>query len=111
MLPDGRLIGRRRLACVRFRGHREKVFAEAGGGLWGGGVSVAQAARDLEIHENMLRRWAKELSADPMQAFPGHAQEKPERLEIERLRKENAKLRAERDILKKVAAFFARETR
>jgi transposase len=35
-----------------------------------------------------------------MQAFPGHGQEKPERLEIERLRKENAKLRAERDILK-----------
>jgi transposase len=75
------------------------------------GVSVAQAARDLEIHENMLRRCAKELSADPMQAFPGDSQEKPERLEIERLRKENARLRAERDILKKAAAFFARETR
>src|ERR1700733_15329189 len=65
------------------------------------GVSVAQAARDLEIHENMLRRWAKELNVDPMQAFPGHGQEKPEQLEIERLRKENAKLRAERDILKR----------
>jgi transposase-like protein len=33
------------------------------------GVSVAQAARDLEIHENMLWRWAKERSADPMQAL------------------------------------------
>src|SRR5258708_36495805 len=76
------------------------------------GVSVAEAARDLEIHENMLRRWAKELNVDPMQAFPGHGQEKPEQqLEIERLRKENAKLRAERDILKKAAAFFAREAR
>jgi transposase len=64
------------------------------------GVSVAQAARDLEIHENMLRRWAKELNVDPMQAFPGHGSEKPEQLEIERLRKENAKLRAERDMLK-----------
>ena len=61
---------------------------------------MAQAARDLEIHENMVRRWAKELNVDPMQAFPGHGQEKPEQLEIERLRKENAKLRAERDILK-----------
>ncbi len=48
-------------------------------------VGVAQAARDLGIHENMLRRWAKELSADPVQAFPGHGQEKPERLEIEQL--------------------------
>jgi transposase len=74
-------------------------------------VSVAQAARDLEIHENMLRRWMKELSADPAQAFPGHGQGKPEQLEIERLRRENAKLRAERDILKKAAAYFAREAR
>jgi transposase len=40
-----------------------------------------------------------------------HGQEKPEQFEIERLRKENAKLRAERDILKKAAAFFAREAR
>ena len=75
------------------------------------GVSVAQAARDLDIHENMLRRWVKELSADPAQAFPGHGQGKPEQLEIERLRRENAKLRAERDILKKAAAYFAREAR
>ena len=28
------------------------------------GVSVAQAARDLDLHENMLRRWAKEISSD-----------------------------------------------
>jgi transposase len=75
------------------------------------GVSVAQAARDLEIHENVLRRWANGLSVDPMQAFAGHGQEKPERLEIERLRKENAKLPAERDILKKAAANFGREAR
>ena len=59
----------------------------------------------------MLRRWVKELSADPAQAFPGHGQGKPEQLEIERLRRENAKLRAERDILKKAAAYFAREAR
>ena len=29
------------------------------------GVSVAQAARDRDLHENMLRRWVKELTADP----------------------------------------------
>jgi transposase len=75
------------------------------------GVSVAQAARDLDLHENMLRRWMKELSADPAQAFPGNGQMKPEQLEIERLRREVAKLRAERDILKKAAAFFAREAK
>ena len=73
------------------------------------GVSVAQAARDLDLHENVLRKWIREVSADPQQAFPGQGQMKPEQLEIERLRKEVAKLKAERDILKKAAAFFAKE--
>jgi transposase len=40
---------------------------------------------------------------------PGHGQMKPEQQEIDRLRKEVAKLKAERDILKKAAAYFARE--
>ena len=73
------------------------------------GVAVAQAARDLDLHENVLRKWIREVSADPRYAFPGHGQTKPEQLEIDRLRKEVAKLKAERDILKKAAAFFARE--
>ena len=73
------------------------------------GVSVAQAARDLDLHENVLRKWIREVNADPQQAFPGQGQMKPEQLEIARLRKEVAKLKAERDILKKAAAFFAKE--
>ena len=73
------------------------------------GVSVAQAARDLDVHENVLRKWVKEFGADPVQAFPGHGQMKPEQQEIERLRREVHKLKAERDILKKAAAFFAKE--
>ncbi len=73
------------------------------------GVSVAQAARDLDVHENVLRKWVKELAADPEQAFPGHGQMKPEQLEIEKLRREVAKLKAERDILKKAAAYFAKD--
>lgn len=73
------------------------------------GVSVAQAGWDLDVHENVLRKWVKELGSDPAQAFPGHGQMKPKQLEIERLRREVNKLKAERDILKKAAAFFARE--
>ncbi|EKF40023.1 transposase [Nitratireductor indicus C115] len=73
------------------------------------GVSVAQAARDLDLHENVLRTWVRELCADPQHAFPGHGQMKPEQLEIDRLRKEVAKLKAERDILKKAAAYFAKD--
>ena len=74
------------------------------------GVSVSQASRDIDVHENVLRKWVKEFGADPKQAFPGHGQQKPEQLEIDRLRREVAKLKAERDILKKAAAYFARES-
>ncbi len=74
------------------------------------GVSVAQAARDLDVHENVLRKWVRELAADPQQAFPGQGVMKPEQAEIERLKRETAKLRMERDLLKKAAAYFARES-
>ena len=56
------------------------------------GVSVAQAARDLDLHQNMPRNWVREFGADPAQAFPGQGQMKPEQAEIERLRRELAKL-------------------
>jgi transposase len=72
------------------------------------GVAVAQAARDLDLHENVLRKWIRDANANAQHAFPGHGQLRPEQLEIDRLRKEVAKLKAERDILKKAAAFFAR---
>ena len=36
------------------------------------GVPAAQAARNLDVHENVLRKWVKEFGADPVQAFPGH---------------------------------------
>ena len=35
------------------------------------GVAVAQAARNLDVYENVLRKWVNELSSDPAQAFPG----------------------------------------
>ena len=73
------------------------------------GVSVAQAARDLDLHENLLRKWVKDFAADPQHAFPGQGLMKPEQLEIERLRREVQKLKAERDILKKAAAYFAKD--
>jgi transposase len=73
------------------------------------GVSVAQAAHDLNLHPNMLHKWVKELAADPAHAFPGRGQMKPEQAEIERLRREVQKLKAERDILKKAAAYFAKD--
>lgn len=72
------------------------------------GVTVAQAARDLDVPED-VRKWVREGGDDPSHSFPGKGQMKPEQLEIERLRREVAKLKAERDILKKAAAYFARD--
>lgn len=74
------------------------------------GVSIAQASRDLDVHENVLRKWVRDVTTDPVHAFPGQGQMKPEQAEIERLKKEVAKLKMERDILKKAAAFFAKES-
>ena len=73
------------------------------------GVSVAQAARDLDVAESVLRRWMRELTAAPTAAFPGNGQMRADQAEIAALKKEVARLRAERDILKKATAFFARE--
>jgi transposase len=75
-----------------------------------GGVSIAQSARDLGLHPNVLREWIRAFAADPEQAFPGRGQMKPDQLEVERLRREVQKLKAERDILKKAAAYFAKES-
>lgn len=67
------------------------------------GVTVAQAARDLGLNPNVLRKWVREQKADPAHAFPGEGQQKPEQAELTRLRREVAKLKMERDILKKAA--------
>ena len=74
------------------------------------GVSYAQASPDLSVHQSQLRGWVKALSDDPQQAFPGQGQMKPEQLEIAQLKREVTKLKAERDILKKAAAYFAKES-
>ena len=74
------------------------------------GVSVAQAARHLDVHENVLRKWVKDLAADTQNGAGGSGVTKPEQAEVVRVRKENAKLRMERDILKKAAAYFAKES-
>ena len=67
------------------------------------GVSYAQASKDFGVHPTQLRNWVKQLADDPQHAFPGQGQMKPEQLEIAQLKREVAKLRAERDILKAIA--------
>ncbi len=73
------------------------------------GYNVSEAARNLGIHHSSLRRWKKQLETDGNQSFPGKGHMTSDKEELYRLRKEVKKLRMEREILKKAAAFFANE--
>lgn len=97
------------MAQVQRRQYSREYKVEAVRLIRDRGVGFAQASRDLGVHVNVLRKWVREFGADPSQAFPGQGQMKPEQAEIERLRKEVTKLKAERDILKKAAAYFAKD--
>src|SRR3954463_5115476 len=73
------------------------------------GYSIAEAARSLGISENLIRNWKQALHNHADQAFPGQGNLSAHEQELARLRAENKRLLAERDILKKALAFFARE--
>ena len=73
------------------------------------GYSVAEAARSLDISENLLRSWKISFQANGDQAFPGKGRLPAIEEELRRLRADNKRLTAEREILKKATAFFARE--
>ena len=75
------------------------------------GVSVAEAARRLGVNPTLLRSWQLKFQAEGDQAFPGAGQRTAIEEEVRQLREENARLKMERDILKKATAFFARESK
>ena len=72
-------------------------------------VPTTQAARELDVSVHVLREWIRLFRKDPAQAFPGGGQQKPDDLEVTQLRREVARLKAERDVLKKAVACFAKE--
>ena len=91
------------------RTYTPEVKAEAVKLVTEQGYSVAEAARSLGLSENLIRNWKQALHDQGEQAFPGHGKLPPFEEELRRLRAENQRLRAERDILKKATALFARE--
>ena len=70
------------------------------------GVSMTQVALELELRPEQLREWARQLGGRPGVGVV----ETPEQ-ELRRLRRENATLRQEREFAKKVAVYFAKESR
>jgi len=65
---------------------------------------VTQVASDLGIHPNMIYVWKKQLAKNADKAFPGNG--KPTDPELSQLKKENARLKMEVEILKKAASIF-----
>ena len=74
-----------------------------------GDQPLAAIARTLGITASMLGRWKQELAAGEADAFPGHGRQSGEAAELTALRRRVQELEQERDILKKAAAYFARD--
>lgn len=63
-------------------------------------LPATQTVRDLDLHENVLRKWIWDFRDDPAHTLRGHRQVKPEQNMVATLKREIKKLKAERDILK-----------
>ncbi len=73
-----------------------------------GGQSVSQVARELGIPAHRLYKWREQLSKKGSDVFPGTGRTTPND-ELEKLRKENKRLRMERDILKKSLSLLSKD--
>ncbi len=71
----------------------------------------SQIARELGIKRNQLYKWQSELKTRGAVAFPGSGMRRQASDDVSRLKQELARMTEERDILKKAAAYFARELR
>jgi transposase len=72
------------------------------------GKTISQVGRDLDVAQSVIGNWVKQARADRSNGKTGLTTE--ERAELTRLRREVKDLRQQRDILKKAAAFFAKES-
>ena len=73
------------------------------------GKTIPELAKDLGVSGQTLRNWVHQADVDAGHGRPGELTT-TEQQELRRLRRENQVLRQEREILKKAAAFFAKET-
>jgi transposase len=90
------------------RVHPEEFKKGAVGLVLDGGKTVIEVARSLGLSESVLFEWVRKAKLERAKGAPGALKE-DERAELARLRKENVDLRMERELLKKWAAFFAKE--
>ena len=75
------------------------------------GVSRRQAAKQLGVHPNVLAHWQHNFEKGGWNEKPGTDLKSEQQKELERLRRENASLKTDLEILKKAAAYFAKESK
>jgi len=75
-----------------------------------GGRSVPSLSAELGIHGNTIYKWIEAYRADPENAFPGTGHMKPEEEELARTKRRVRELEEEVEILKKAAAYFAKNS-
>jgi|ERR1700688_250354 transposase-like protein len=73
------------------------------------GRAPAEIARELGIRRNQLYKWQEQRRAKGKEVFPGSGRQGRHSEELRRLRRELERVKEERDILKKAAAYFAKE--
>lgn len=73
------------------------------------GVTAQEVERRLGIGQGVLSRWKRQFAPTAQQAFGGKDHGKPVDEELRRLKRENERLRRERDILKKAVAIFSED--
>lgn len=77
-----------------------------------GNKPAAELARELGIKRNQLYKWQEEVASNGAAAFPGRGRPVGDKeAEIARLKRELERVTEERDILKKAALYFAKESR
>ncbi len=93
---------KRRAFSAEYKAEVVKLIEESG-------KSVGQVCRELDLTETAVRKWVAQAEVDAGRG-PSGSLSSDERDELRRLRRENTRLRMEREVLKKATAFFAKES-
>ncbi len=93
---------KRRVFSTEYKAEVVKLIHESG-------KSVGQVCRELDLTETAVRKWVAQAEVDAGHG-PSGALTSDERDELRRLRRDNTRLRMEREVLKKATAFFAKES-